>query len=112
MTPYLDDGDVTLYHGDAAETLATLPEGPPRRCRVTPLEEAIARMRVLLPADRLTLDGHRLHDALDDIQAAGREQAEGLAAMAEMNVELMREMGECSECRERLADVMAEGEAA
>lgn len=72
---------------------------------MTPLEEAIARMRVLLPADRLTLDGHRLHDALDDIEAAGREQAEGLAAMAEMNCDLMREMGECSECSARPDDV-------
>lgn len=79
---------------------------------MSPLEEAIARMRLLLPMDRLTLDGHRLHDALDDIEAAAAEQADGLASMAEMNVELMREMGECSECRERLADVMADGEAA
>lgn len=27
MTPFLDDGDVTLYHGDSAAVLATLPDG-------------------------------------------------------------------------------------
>ena len=27
MTLYLDDGDVRLYHGDALETLRTLPDG-------------------------------------------------------------------------------------
>ncbi len=36
MTPYLDDGDVRLYHGDAIDTLATLPKGSVDCCITSP----------------------------------------------------------------------------
>lgn len=38
--PYLDDGDVRLYHGDAIETLATLPEGSVDCCITSPPSDA------------------------------------------------------------------------
>lgn len=36
MSLYLDDGDVRLYHGDAIETCATLPEGSVDCCITSP----------------------------------------------------------------------------
>jgi len=36
MTPYLDDGDITLYHGDSIDVLRTLPAGIAQTCVTSP----------------------------------------------------------------------------
>lgn len=34
--PWLDDGDLTLYHGDAVEVLRSLPSGIAQTCITSP----------------------------------------------------------------------------
>ena len=64
-------------------------------------DELIERLRATLPADRLT--SWRSHDALDDLEVYVREVEDGLRAMSDQNVELMRQMSACPMCSEEVA---------
>lgn len=59
-------------------------------------DKLLERLRATLPADRLT--SWRSHDVLDDLEALVWELEDGLRAMSDQNVELMRQQGDCPSC--------------